>query len=162
MIHRRGVLPALVLLVLVVVGAVLGVAGRPAGSTTGARPAATPSPETSGERAVLRALAAVERAYTAGDVRRLCRPGALLDPAVIRVQNQRARGCEDELESLMANVPRLHVTIRALALRPDLATADVVTSFGADATVDFIRRGQRWLLSFSGGEDPIPALAGTT
>jgi hypothetical protein len=162
MIHRRGVLPALVLLILVVVGAVLAVTGGPAGSTTGARPAATTGPDAAGERAVLGALAAIERAYAAGDVRRLCRPGALLDPAVIRAQNQQAEDCESELESLMANVPRLHVTIRALALRPDLASADLVTTFGADASVDFVRRGQHWLMSFSGGADPIPVLAGTT
>jgi hypothetical protein len=161
-IHRRGVLPALVLLVLVVVGTVLAVVNGPASSTTGAQPTVTPGPDPAGERMVVRTLAAVDRAYDAGDVRRLCRPGALLDAPVVRAVDRQAEGCESELEDLMANVPRLHVTIRALALRPDLATADVETTLGADATVDFVRRGKRWLMSFSDGEFPIPALAGTT
>ena len=62
----------------------------------------------------------------------------------------------------MANVPRLRVTVRALALRSDLATATVVTATGTGAMVDFVRHGQRWLMSFSEGADPITALAGTT
>jgi hypothetical protein len=161
-IHRRGVLPALVLLVVVVVGTVLSITDGPASSTTDAPPATTPGPATGAERMVLHTLAAVERAYDAGDVRRLCRPGALLDADVVHAQHRQSAGCESELEDLMANVPRLHVTIRALALRPDLATADVETTLGADATVDFVRRGKRWLMSFSDGEFPIPALAGTT
>jgi hypothetical protein len=162
MIHRRGVLPVLVMLVVVVAGVVLAIVDGPAGSSSDAPPTVTPSPDSAGERAVLRTLSAVERAYAAGDVRRLCRPGALLDGAVVRAENSRAHGCEDELESLMANVPRLHVTVRALALQPDLATADVVSTFGSEATVDFVRRGKRWLMSFSSGQYPIPALAGTS
>jgi hypothetical protein len=162
MIHRRGALPVLVMLVVVVAGTVLAIVDGPAGSTTDTPPTVKPTPDSAGERAVLRTLTGVERAYAAGDVRRLCRPGALLDSAVIRAQNAKATGCEDELESLMANVPRLHVRIRALVVRPDLATADLVTTFGADAMVDFVRSGRRWLLSFSDGRYPIPALAGTT
>jgi hypothetical protein len=150
-----------VLLVLVVLGGVLGIVRGTAGSTPGDRPA-TASPDTAGERAVLSSLSAVENAYAAGDVRRLCRPGALLDPAVIRAQDRHARGCVSELEGLMGNVPRLRLSLRALALRPDLATADLVTTSGADATVDFVPRGKRWLMSFSGGDQPIPVLAGTT
>jgi hypothetical protein len=161
MIHRRGVLPALVLLVLVLAGGVLRVAGGSAGSTTDAPPPVKPSPDTTGERAVLHTLSAVERAYDAGDVQLLCRPGGLLDPAVIRAQDTQPTGCGDELESLMANVPRLHVRVRALALRPDLATAEVTTTSGGEATVDFVRRGSRWLMSFSSGQFPMPALAGT-
>jgi hypothetical protein len=162
MIHRRGVLPALVLLVVVVAGIVLSITDGPGSSTSGAQPATTPGPVTAGERMVLHTLTAVERAYDAGDVERLCRPGALLDAAVVRTQDAKAEDCEGELESLMANVPRLHVTIRALALRPDLATAAVETTSGAGATVDFVRRDRRWLMSFSDGQFPIPALAGTT
>jgi hypothetical protein len=160
MIHRRGVLPALVLLLLVVVGGVLQVAGGSAGPATDAPPTVTPSPNTAGERAVLRTLSAVERAYAAGDVRLLCVPGALLDSAAIRAQDSQAKDCEDLLESLMASVPRLHLRVRALALEPDLATAEVVTTSGAEATVDFVRRRKRWLMSFSSGEYPIPALVG--
>jgi hypothetical protein len=162
--HRRGVLPVLVLLVLVLVGVVLQIvrgpaAATPAGSAAaGAR--ATPA-STSAARGVLRSLAAVERAYDAHAVQRLCRPGVLVDPAVIRAQNARRMGCESEIESLMANVPRLRVTVRELAVGRALATADVVTPSGAGASVDFVRRGGRWLLSFSSGHDPMPALAGT-
>jgi hypothetical protein len=162
MIHRRGVLPVLVLLGLVVVGAVLQVAGGSTGSTSDAPPTATPAPATADERAVLRTLSAVERAYGAGDVRLLCRPGALVDAAVVHAQDKQAKGCEDVLESLMASVQRLHVSVRALALQPDLATAEVTTTSGSEATVDFVRRGRRWLMSFSSGQYPIPALAGAS
>jgi hypothetical protein len=141
---------------------VLQVVNGSAGSTADAPPTVTPSASGAGERAVLRTLSAVERAYDVGDVRRLCSPGALLDRAVIRAQDKQAQGCEDELESLKANVPRLDVRIRALALQPDLATAELVTTFGTEATVDFVRRGKRWLMSFSDGEYPLPALAGNT
>ena len=160
MIHRRGVLPVLVLLVLVIAGAVLSAVRGPTAQPT-APATATPT-ATAAERAVLSSLATVENAYDAGDVRRLCRPGSLLDPAVVRAQNEQAQGCGSELESLMANVPRLRVTVRALALRSDLAIATVMTATGTGATVDFVRHGQRWLMSFSEGADPIAALAGTT
>jgi hypothetical protein len=154
MIHRRGVVPVLLLLVLVVVGFVLQAVSGPNAATSGARATAAPSATpTAAERPVLRSLAAVEQAYAAGDVRRLCRPGALLDPAVI------GDGCERRLESLIANVPRLQVTVQALALRRDLATAAVRTTSGSATTVDFVRRGRRWLMSFSDGQDPIAALA---
>jgi hypothetical protein len=157
MIYRRGVLPMLVLLVLVVVGGVLQIV---AGSTSSGRSAAgaTPTPTTTAAaRSVLSSLAGVERAYDAGNVRQLCRPGVLVDPAVIRAQNAR-QGCESELETMTANRPRLQVTVRRITLEPDLAIATVETG----NSVDFVRRGQRWLLSFSDGSDPFPALAGTT
>jgi hypothetical protein len=157
MIHRRGVLPVLVLLVLVVVGFVAQAVSGPNAASTGVRATATPTPTpTAEQQRVLRSLADVEQAYAGGNVQRLCRPGALLDPAVI------GDGCERRLESLMANVPRLQVTVQALALRRDLATAAVRTASGSATTVDFVRRGQRWLMSFSDGEDPLPALAGTS
>jgi hypothetical protein len=164
-IHRRGVLGVLLLLVLIVVGFVVQIVRGPAAATPGPQVTATATPtpaQTGAARAVLRSLAAVERAYDAGDVRRLCRPGVLVDPAVIRAQNARRDGCASELESLMANVPRLQVTVRELAVRADLAAAGVVARDGSTATVDFVRRGSRWLLSFSDGADPLPALAGTT
>jgi hypothetical protein len=166
MIHRRGVLPVLLLLALVLVGAVLQIVRGPSGATPGGQPAAgatpTPTPATGAAREVLQSLAAVERAYDAGNVRRLCRPGVLVDPGVIHAQDARPGGCEGELESLMANAPRLRLTVRALAVRPDLVTTTLATATGASETVDFVRRGERWLLSFSDGNDPMPALAGTT
>jgi hypothetical protein len=161
MIHRRGVLGVLLLLVLVVAGFAAQVVRGPAAATPTVQSATpTPIPATGAARAVIRSLARVERAYDAGDVRRLCRPGALVDPAVIHAQNAQVDGCESELESLIANVPRLRVTVRGLAVRADLATATVLTENGNAATVDFVRRGGRWLLSFGDGANPLPALAG--
>jgi hypothetical protein len=160
MIRRLGVL---LLLVLVVAGFAIQVVRGPAAATPPARSAAaTPAPVTGAARAVIGSLRRVERAYDAGDVRRLCRPGALVDPAVIRMQNAQLDGCESELESLIANVPRLRLTVREVGVRADLATATVMTADGTSATVDLVRRGRRWLLSFSDGNDPLPALAGTT
>jgi hypothetical protein len=166
MMPRRAVLPVLGLLVLGVVGAVLVIVSTPAASTPRPRPtpARTPPPTatTAPARRVLALLAAVERAYDAGDVRGLCRPGALVDPAVVRAQNAELNGCESELEAMMASIPRLRLTVRRLSVRPDLATAAVTTAAGNAASVDFVRRGDRWLLSFSDGEDPMPALLGTS
>lgn len=162
MIHRRGVLGVLLLLVLVLLGTVAQIVRGPAAATPIRTATPTPTPVTGTARAVISSLAAVERAYDAGDVRRLCRPGALIDPAVIRAQNPRRGGCESQLESLIANVPRLRVTVRGLAVKPDLVTVSVVTAGGSDAAVDFVRRGRRWLLSFSDGDDPLPSLAGAT
>ena len=160
MIHRRGVLPVLVLLVLVIAGAVLSAVRGPAAQRT-APATATPA-ATAAERAVLSSLATVENAYDAGDVRRLCRPGSLVDPAVVRAQNAQAQDCESELESLMANVPRLRVTVRALRspLRPrhrDRGDRDWYRRHGRlraarAALADELREGA----------DPITALAGTT
>ena len=163
MIHRRGVLPILVLLGLVLAGTLLQIVRGPTGATpAGSAPAAAATPATATARDVLQSLAAVERAYDAGNVGLLCRPGALVDPAVIRAENAHAKSCEGQLESLMANKPRLNVTVRDLAVDRELATADIATSAGGSSSVDFVHRGGRWLLSFSDGGDPLPALAGTS
>ena len=163
MIHRRGVLPILVLVAIIIVGAVVQIVRGPGTATSvgssGAGAHAMPAP-TGADRPVLRSLAAVQRAYDAGDVKRLCRPAALVDPAVIRAQNVRGPGCESELESLMGNRPSLRVKVRGLAVGRELAEAVVATTAG-DIRVDFVRRRGRWLLSFSDGQDPLPALAGT-
>lgn len=157
-------MPALVLLSLVAVGFVLALLRGPAAATPAPdrSPSArsTPTAPAADARAVLRSLAAVQRAYEAGNVRRLCRPGALVDPAVIRAQNAGPDACETELESLIARAPTLRLTVRDVALRPDLATVVVSVAGGADHPVDFVRRGGRWLLSFSAGNDPMPVLAG--
>ena len=150
----------LLLLVLVVIGAVVQfVDGRgPSGQTRAATPSATPSATTrTAARGVAQALASVERAFNAGDVRLLCRPGRLVDPAVLR---KRGAGCESQLEVLMANEPPLRLTLRGLLLEPDLATATVTTARKTTVTVDLVRQGTRWLLSFSDGGAPMPELAG--
>jgi hypothetical protein len=164
MIHRRGVLPVLLLLALVVIGAgmqiALGSAASP-GAERPVAPAPTPAPAVGPAAAVVRSLAAVQRAFNAGDLPRLCRGGGLVDPAVIRRQDASGPGCEAELEALIADVPPLRLTVNRVSVRPDLATAEVTNARGQDATVDLVRRGGRWLLSFSGGSDPMPVLAGT-
>jgi hypothetical protein len=163
MIHRRGVLPVLLLLALVLVGTVVQIVRGP----SAAAPAATSRPSvietpvpTETAREVMASLADVQRAYRLGDVRQLCRPGVLVDRAVIRAQNAHGDGCESEVESLLATRPSLKVTVHDVNVVGDLATAAVTTASG-DTTVDFVRRGARWLLSFSDGDDPLPALAGT-
>jgi hypothetical protein len=165
MIHRRGVLPAIALLALVAVGVVLQILRGPAVPATpgpdrprGAQP--TPAAVSGKARAVLRSLDGVERAYVAGNVERLCRPGALVDPAVIRAQNDRGTGCMAEIESLIARDPSLRLIVRGIALRPDLATVDVSVGGGAGEPVAFVRHDGRWLLSFSNGDDPMPVLTG--
>jgi hypothetical protein len=167
MIRRRGLIPIL-LLVLVLFGVVAQiVGGRTAApgapvATPQASVAATPTPTPSAgpARAVVRSLAAVQQAFNAGDVRLLCRSGALVDPAVIRLQNAESGGCESQLETLMASELPLRLAVRQVALRRDLATAAVATASGGSVPVDLVRQGRRWLLSFSGGGDPMLALAG--
>jgi hypothetical protein len=161
MIHRRGVLPVLVLLALVAIGVVSQIvrgADAPAPPTRAS--AQAPAAVTGEARSVLRALGAVERAYEAGDVRRLCRPGALVDPAVVRAQDAKRPGCKAELESLMSRVSSLRPAVRDIALRPDLATVDVAVAGAAPVPVDLVRLQGRWRLSFSDGGDPMPVLAG--
>ena len=155
------------LLVLVIFGAVGQIiraavaAPPPRPTTTGGDPPSAVTRPTRAERAVIGAVAAVQGAFNAGDVTTLCRPGALVDGAVVALQNSLPGGCEAELEGLMAaDASPLRLTVRGLALRQDLATAFVSTSRGAQVTVDLVRGPHDWLLSFSGGDDPLPALAG--
>jgi hypothetical protein len=163
LIHRRGSLPALALLGLVLLGLALQLSGRAAtGADRSPAPAATPSPAaTARSAAVVEALATVQRAFNAGAVKRLCRPGALVDPAVIRRRAAGASGCEAELEALESNAPPMRLTVRGVSVAGDLAAAAVTTARGTAGEVDLVRRGGRWLLSFSDGDDPFPVLAGT-
>jgi hypothetical protein len=66
------------------------------------------------------------------------------------------------LEALVANESPLRLTVRDVALRPALATAVVTTRRGTTVPVDLVRSHSGWLLSFSSGDDPLAALAGTT
>jgi hypothetical protein len=168
MIRKRVLIPLLLLLLIALFNAariVAPTAADPPGpvatrqASVGATPTPTPTPLAGSARTVARSLSVVQRAFNAGDVRRLCRSGALVDRAVIRQQNAGSAGCESELETLMANEPPLRLAVRRVGRRPDLATATVATASGAVVTVDFVRQGNRWLLSFSSGEDPMPALA---
>ena len=155
----------MVLLALALLGTVLQLVTGPAGAPQAATPTATPTPVatpmTGAAGEVAAALSAVESAYAAGDVVRLCRPGRLLDPAVVKLQDSAPGGCEGELETLMSNVPQLRLSVRSVSLRPDLATASVTTTSGATAPVDLVHSRHTWLVSFSEDGDPLPVLAGT-
>ena len=156
-----------VVLVLVVLGwaATLVTGGSRAAVGPGAStPTPTPSATTAAPAGVARDVAAaldrVQRAFDAGDVGLLCRPGALVDPAVIREQDAQSGGCEGEAETLIGDEPRMQLDVRSVAADGDLATATMKTARGTTAHVDLIRTGGRWLLSFSDTDDPLPELAG--
>jgi hypothetical protein len=164
-LHKRGVLPVLLLLALVLVGTGMQIAFGAARESPSVPPTATPTPTPTpavGQTdAVERSLTAVQRAFNAGDLGSLCRRGRLVDPDVIGGQDADRPGCEAELEALMAHEPPLRLTVRRVTVRPDLASVTVTTAQGQDAVVDMVRRGDRWLLSFSNGSDPMPVLTGT-
>jgi hypothetical protein len=154
------------LLALVVVGALFASAlsaGQSSSATDTAKagggtptPVPTASPTTGPQRDVARALAAVAQAFNRGNVGRLCHPGGLVDPAVISREDG-SSGCESQYESLLAS-GSMRLTVRAVQMRPDLATATVATASGATVRVDLVRHRRSWLLSFSDGDDPLPAL----
>jgi hypothetical protein len=152
----------LLLLLLVLLGTVARIIGGAAATGRPATSSPTPSAAipADGARRVVKALAAVERAFNAGDARLLCRRGRLVDPAVLRNIAVGSGGCESELESLMADEPPLRLAVRRLSVQRDLATATVTTARGTTVPVDLVRQGFRWLLSFSDGDDPMPKLAG--
>jgi hypothetical protein len=162
--HKRGVLPVLILLALAVIGAGMQIAfgsASTSGGSSSVAPTATPVPAGGQTGAVVKSVAAVQQAFNAGDIGLLCRGGQLVDPAVISGQNADGSSCAAELETLMGHAPPLKLTVRRVSLRADLASATVSTAGGQDAVVDMVRRGDRWLLSFSNGNDPMPVLAGT-
>ncbi len=137
-------------------GAVVGPA-RSTPTPTAPPAAAVPA---GAARGVADALDRVQRAFNAGDVALLCRPGALVDPAVIRQQDAQSGGCEGEVETLIGGRPSMRLELLSPGVRGDLAAATVKTARGATARVDLLRTGGRWLLSFSQADDPLPALAG--
>ena len=165
-IRRRYVT---VLLALVVVGWAASLLGGSSGTALGpvatATPTPTPTPTATAPTGIARdataALDRVQRAFNAGDVSLLCRPGAVVDPAVIREQDAESGGCVAEAETLIGDEPQLQLQVRSVAARGgDLATATVKTARGTTAQVDLIRTSGRWLLSFSDADDPLPVLAG--
>ena len=86
---RRGALPILLLLALVLSGVVLQIvtatATGPKTAAATATPTAVATSMTGADGEVAAALSALQRAYNAGDVVRLCRSGGLLDPAVVKL-----------------------------------------------------------------------------
>ena len=168
MIDRRAVIPILVLLALLVIGTGASLVTDTASLRTppAAQPTVTPIPATPASPATPPAIAAavarVQHAFNAGDTGALCRPGALVDAAVIRRQDRRPGGCEAEFEALLADSSPMQLTVRNVSMRSDLATAVVTTHPGTTVSVDLVRGPRGWLISFSDGEDPMPALAGNT
>jgi hypothetical protein len=167
-IRRRSVT---LLLAFVLVGWAASLLGGSSGAALGpvatATPTSTPTPTATAPTGIARdataALDRVQRAFDAGDVSRLCRPGAVVDPAVIREQDAQSGGCVAEAETLIGDEPQLQLQVRSVAAKGrDLATATVKTARGTAAHVDLIRTGGRWLLSFSEADDPLPVLAGAS
>ena len=166
--YRRGVIPVVFLLGLVLLALfvqLLAAAGPPAASGTHAK--APPAPARASARAIpagasapLRTLSRIQHAFDAGDVVTLCKPGMLVDAAVIADQNAQG-GCETELETLIATDSPMRLGVEAVTLKRDLAIVTVATRTGTTPTVDLVRNGGSWLLSFSDGDDPMPALAGS-
>jgi hypothetical protein len=165
LIRRRYVA---VLLALVIIGWAASLLGGSSGAALGPVATATPTPTptaapTGIARDATAALDRVQRAFDAGDVSLLCRPGAVVDPAVIREQDAQSGGCVAEAETLIGHEPQLQLQVRSVAAKGrDLATATVKTARGTTAHVDVIRTGGRWLLSFSNAADPLPVLAGVS
>lgn len=151
-----------------VVAAVLvaGCSSSRAGGTTATTTTATRStaaavpPVFHGEQA--RAAGAVDelaRALRDGDVERLCRPGAVLTPAVVAGMNAAFESCEQDIEqsSIVTRPPALSVV--KLSYQRDLAIVHVRVGRGATIPLDVVRAGRRWLVSFSDGSNPLTALA---
>jgi hypothetical protein len=84
-----------------------------------------------------------------------------VDGAVIGVLDAQPGGCQSGIETLIGTESPMRLTVRSVVLKRDLATAVVATRPGTTASVDLVRRGGGWRLSFSDGDDPMPALAGT-
>jgi hypothetical protein len=121
--------------------------------------APTPPARLHGEAArAAGAVAVLGRGLRNGRVERLCEPGAVFTPAVVAAMNEGGRSCEASLEASteLRRPPALAVT--KLAYEPGLATALVGVGHGSTFPLDIVRRGPRWLVSFSNGTDPLVAL----
>ena len=162
MIRRRGAVTVLLLLGLMLFGVLLQTLASavPPVANGAARPSSAAPAVPHAAAGVVGALGRVQNAFNAGDVVLLCKSGALVDPAVVRSQNAQG-GCENELETLVANEAPMRLAVQRVTTDGDLAIAAVTTRLGTTATVDLVRDGHAWLLSFSDGDDPMPALAGT-
>jgi hypothetical protein len=59
----------------------------------------------------------------------------------------------------MGSHARPALTVTHLSLEPDLATVRVRVGHGGTVPLDLVRTGHRWLVSFSGGRNPLPVMA---
>jgi hypothetical protein len=103
------------------------------------------------------AVSALSRALRDGDVEALCLPGSIFTPAVVAEMNGGGQSCEASIEESAAIARPPALTVVALSLRPDLAVARVTGTHGT-VPVNLVRDGRRWLVSFSGGDDPLGAV----
>jgi hypothetical protein len=135
-----------------------GIGDTTAGART-PRPAAPVlvSPHGQAARAV-RAVDVFARALRDGDVERLCRPGAILTPAVVASMNEGGESCEASLERSDALHHPPTLTVVRLAFEPGLARTRVRVGAATTIPLDVVRSGRRWLVSFSGGADPVAAV----
>jgi hypothetical protein len=104
------------------------------------------------------AVAVLGRALRNGRVERLCEPGAVFTPAVVAVMNEDGRSCEATLEASTELRRPPALTVTNLAYEPGLATAQVGVGRGSTFPLDIVRRGRRWLVSFSAGTNPLVAM----
>ena len=118
---------------------------------------ATPAPLHGEAARAAQAVTSLADALHAGDVERLCKPGAVFTGAVVAAMKEGGLSCEAalELSPELRRPPELTVT--KLAIEPDLATAQVRVGRRANVPLDLVRTGGRWLVSFSDGSNPVAA-----
>lgn len=134
-----------------------GPAEKPASAP--AKTAATPPPALHGQAAgVADAVGALGQALRGGDVLRICRRGAIFTPAVVDEMGDGGETCEAYVEDLLANQPTPAAAVASVALEPKLATARVRVSPSRTVPLTLLRARDRWLISFSHGNDPLGSL----
>lgn len=114
---------------------------------------------TGAERSVVRRIDALQAAVGRGDVVALCAPGRMVTPAAVRAMDGLAGGCEEAVGTSLVNLRGdVHIAVRSVSLRPDLAVAQVVRTRGgapADMRMTLLKDGRRWLLTFSDAGNPL-------
>jgi hypothetical protein len=107
---------------------------------------------------VAQAVGGLATALRDGDVERVCRPGAVLTPAVIRDMQSDGMTCEASVEDLLTARGAPQLAVAAVSAEPGLATARVRVRGGATVPLTLLLDGRRWLVSFSSGSDPLSTL----
>jgi hypothetical protein len=121
-------------------------------------PRTAPAPLHGEAARAAQAVTGLADALRDGDVERLCKPGAVFTRPVVAAIEEDGLSCEESLE-LSPEVRRPPaLTVTKLAFEPGLATAQVKVGRGASVPLDIVRSGRRWLVSFSGSDNPVAAL----
>lgn len=124
-------------------------------------PTATRTPAPSAEdRAVTAAVGRFSSLLEAGDVAALGRPGAVLTAEVVRSLNSEQGGCEDAADVLLNRTDNIALTVQRIATRTDLANVRVERPRGGTVVITLVRADRRWLVSFSGIQNPLAAVLG--